>query len=46
MVGPFLWMISTAFKLPADQFTRALIPTAPTLENFSEVVGRFCPSAR
>ena len=26
MVGPFIWMISTSFKLPADQFTRALIP--------------------
>jgi multiple sugar transport system permease protein len=34
MVGPFLWMVSTAFKPPADQFSRNLIPTAPTLENF------------
>ena len=26
MVGPFAWMVSTALKLPADQFGRALIP--------------------
>ncbi len=34
MVGPFLWMVSTAFKQPADQYTRGLIPNPPTLENF------------
>ncbi|MCC6802221.1 MAG: carbohydrate ABC transporter permease [Anaerolineae bacterium] len=37
MVGPFLWMVSTAFKQPADQFSRNLIPTAPTLENFQNL---------
>jgi multiple sugar transport system permease protein len=37
MVGPFLWMVSTAFKLPADQFTRALIPPTATLQNFREL---------
>jgi multiple sugar transport system permease protein len=37
MIGPFLWMVSTAFKLPADQFSRNLIPTAPTLENFQNL---------
>ncbi len=37
MVGPFLWMISTAFKLPADQFTRALIPNPFTTQNFSQL---------
>ena len=37
MVGPFLWMISTAFKLPADQFTRALIPNPITTQNFSQL---------
>ena len=37
MIGPFLWMVSTAFKQPADQFTRDLIPTAPTLENFQKL---------
>jgi multiple sugar transport system permease protein len=34
MAGPFVWMIATAFKLPADQFTRTLIPSPATLENF------------
>jgi multiple sugar transport system permease protein len=34
MAGPFVWMIATAFKLPADQFTRTLIPNPVTLENF------------
>ena len=24
--GPFLWMVSTSFKLPGDQFTKTLIP--------------------
>jgi multiple sugar transport system permease protein len=37
MVGPFLWMISTAFKLPADQFTRVLIPNPITTQNFSQL---------
>ncbi len=34
MLGPFLWMAATAFKLPADQFTHTLIPPTPTLANF------------
>ena len=34
MLGPFLWMVATAFKLPADQFTHTLIPNPATLENF------------
>ncbi len=34
MLGPFLWMVATAFKLPADQFTHSLIPNPATLENF------------
>ncbi len=37
MIGPFLWMISTAFKLPADQFTRALIPNPITTQNFEQL---------
>jgi ABC-type glycerol-3-phosphate transport system permease component len=37
MVGPFLWMLSTSFKLPADQFTRTLIPPTWTLQNFREL---------
>ena len=37
MLGPFLWMVSTSFKLPADQFTRTLIPPSWTLQNFREL---------
>jgi multiple sugar transport system permease protein len=37
MVGPFLWMVATAFKLPMDQYTRTLIPPTFTLQNFREL---------
>jgi len=37
MVLPFLWMIATSFKLPADQFTKTLIPDPITLRNFKEL---------
>jgi multiple sugar transport system permease protein len=37
MVVPFLWMISTSFKLPADQFTKTLIPNPFTLQNYKEL---------
>jgi ABC-type glycerol-3-phosphate transport system permease component len=37
MVGPFLWMVSTSFKLPADQFTRTLLPPTVTLQNFRDL---------
>jgi multiple sugar transport system permease protein len=37
MVGPFLWMVATSFKLPADQFTRTLIPPTFTLQNFRDL---------
>jgi multiple sugar transport system permease protein len=37
MIGPFMWMLSTAFKLPADQYTRTLIPSPPTLQNFTRL---------
>lgn len=35
MAGPFVWMISTSLKEPADQFTRNLIPIPVTLENYT-----------
>ena len=38
MVGPFFWMVSTAFKLPVDQFTRTLIPPTFTLQNFRDLL--------
>jgi ABC-type glycerol-3-phosphate transport system permease component len=37
MVGPFIWMIATALKPPADQFSRALIPNPATLVNFQRL---------
>ena len=37
MVVPFLWMISTSFKMPADQFTKTLIPHPLTLQNYREL---------
>ncbi len=39
MITPFLWMIATSFKLPADQFTKSLIPNPATLNNFKELFG-------
>ncbi len=37
MVVPFFWMISTSFKLPADQFTKTLIPPHFTWQNYREL---------
>lgn len=37
MIGPFAWMIATSLKLPADQFTRTLIPRPATLDNFRQL---------
>ena len=39
MVVPFLWMISTSFKIPSDQFTKTLIPDPATLTNFTKLFG-------
>ncbi len=39
MITPFLWMIATSFKLPADQFTKSLIPNPVTINNFKELFG-------
>ncbi len=38
MVGPFFWMVSTAFKLPADQYTRSFVPPTFTLNNFKSLL--------
>lgn len=37
MLGPFLWMVATSFKLPADQFTHTVIPDPPTLQNYKSL---------
>jgi ABC-type glycerol-3-phosphate transport system permease component len=39
MITPFIWMVATSFKLPADQFTKTLIPNPATLNNFKELFG-------
>ena len=42
MVFPVYWMVSTAFKPPADilTFTPKLFPTSATLDNFTDAMGR------
>ncbi|WEX91106.1 carbohydrate ABC transporter permease [Sinorhizobium garamanticum] len=35
---PLLWMVSIAFKPPAESFSSNLIPQAPTLDNFIHVL--------
>jgi len=35
---PLLWMVSIAFKTPAESFSANLIPSEPTLENFKYVL--------
>lgn len=37
MVLPFIWMVSTSFKLPADQYSKVLIPNPATLDNFKQL---------
>src|SRR5260370_19008803 len=41
MVFPFLWMIATSFKQPADIYTLSLLPTKPTLDNYVIALTRF-----
>lgn len=38
MATPFLWMVSTSFKLPANQYTKNLIPDPFTFNNFRELL--------
>jgi ABC-type glycerol-3-phosphate transport system permease component len=37
MVAPFIWMLSTSLKLPADQYSRTLLPPVLTLDNYREI---------
>jgi len=39
MIAPFWWMVTTAFKLPANQYTKTLLPNPATLNNFRELLG-------
>jgi multiple sugar transport system permease protein len=37
MLAPFLWMISVSFREPADQFSRNIIPTPFTMQNYFDL---------
>lgn len=37
MVAPFIWMVSTSLKVPADQYSRSLIPPIFTLANYHDI---------
>jgi multiple sugar transport system permease protein len=37
MLIPFVWMISVSFRLPADQFSRNLIPNPATIQNYIDL---------
>ena len=37
MVAPFIWMVSTSLKVPADQYSRSLIPPVFTLANYHDI---------
>ncbi|MGG3625088.1 carbohydrate ABC transporter permease [Bacillus gobiensis] len=37
MIFPFLWMISTSFKVPAEIFSFQLIPENPTIQNYIRI---------
>lgn len=39
MLAPFWWMVTTSFKLPANQYTKTLFPNPATLNNFRELLG-------
>jgi ABC-type glycerol-3-phosphate transport system permease component len=37
MLVPFLWMISVSFRVPAQQFSRDIIPDPFTLQNYTDL---------
>jgi len=37
MLIPFIWMISVSLRLPAEQFSRNIIPDPVTLKNYSDL---------
>ena len=37
MLVPFLWMISVSFRIPAEQFSRNIIPNPFTLQNYIDL---------
>ncbi len=37
MLIPFIWMISVSFRLPAEQFSRSIIPNPVTTQNYFDL---------
>lgn len=37
MLIPFIWMISVSFRLPAEQFSRSIIPNPVTAQNYFDL---------
>ena len=37
MIFPFVWMVASSLKLPADIYSLSLIPPTPTLDNYRTV---------
>ena len=37
MLIPFVWMISVSFRLPAEQFSRHIIPNPVTVQNYFDL---------
>ena len=37
MLVPFLWMISVSLRVPAEQFSRNIIPNPLTLQNYADL---------
>jgi multiple sugar transport system permease protein len=37
MLLPFLWMLSVSFRVPAEQFSRNIIPDPFTLQNYADL---------
>jgi multiple sugar transport system permease protein len=37
MLVPFIWMISVSFRMPAQQFSRSIIPDPATIKNYLDL---------
>jgi ABC-type glycerol-3-phosphate transport system permease component len=37
MIGPFVWMASTSIKIPAEQFSKSIVPNDPTIANYIKI---------
>ncbi len=37
MLLPFVWMVSVSFRVPAEQFSRSIIPNPATIQNYLDL---------